>query len=171
MSKLLIRLIAFNFLWILTALMAKTDYITYLLLGFLGLFLWDFRQAGLRLRLVSVLILVAGCAFDFFCFHFGIIHFYGDDVFFLPKWLLALWLLFAWVAPYLISQFKDRRFVISALSSVFGPLSYYSGISFGIVSIPNQAFFPIYGIFWGVFIYLIHWLSISKQREADGSRK
>mgnify|MGYP001451816472 CR=1 FL=1 len=162
MSKLLIRLIAFNFLWILTALMAKTDYINYLLLGFFGLFLWDFRKASLRLRFVSMLILVVGSTFDFLCFRNGIINFYGDDVFFLPKWLLALWLLFGWVAPYLIQQFKDRRFVISSLSSVFGPLSYYSGISFGIINIPNQTFFLIYGVFWGVFIYLVHWLSISK---------
>ncbi|OYZ22979.1 MAG: hypothetical protein B7Y39_06940 [Bdellovibrio sp. 28-41-41] len=162
MSNLLIRLIAFNFLWILTALMAKTDYVNYLLLGFFGLFLWDFRRASLRLRFVSILILIIGCAFDFLCGRYSIINFYGDDVFFLPKWLLALWLLFAWVAPYLISQFKDRRFVISALSSVFGPLSYYSGISFGIVNIPNQSFFLIYGVFWGVFIYLIHSIIISR---------
>jgi len=176
MSTRLLKLIAFNVLWILTALAAKTDYINFLLLGFFGLFLWDFRLASPRLRLVSTLILIVGCLFDFVCFHYNIIKFNGDDVFILPKWLLALWFLFAWVAPYLVQQFRERRFVISALSCVFGPLSYYSGISFGIVEIPNQTFFLIYGIFWGVFIYLAHWLSISSlsasnQREANGSQK
>jgi hypothetical protein len=169
MTNVLIKFVSFNALWVLTALVAKTNYVNMLVLGFSGMLLWDVRAADWRKRFSAAIILLVGMGFDFLCFRIGIIRFYSDGDFFLPKWLLALWILFGWIAPYIIFQFKDRRFIISALSSVFGPLSYYSGISFGIVEIPNSMFFPIYGVFWGLFIYLIHSLESSKNKEANGS--
>lgn len=137
MPTLWIRFVAFNVFWIITAILAKSEYISFLVLLFSILLIFEFRKWKKPFRMISLAALVLGVGFDFICEGLGVIKFYSEDIYFLPKWLIALWILFAWVVPYLLYQFKQRRLLISAMSAILGPVSYYSGISFGIVQITS----------------------------------
>tara|TARA_B110001454_G_scaffold219111_1_gene250004 strand:- start:7606 stop:8103 length:498 start_codon:yes stop_codon:yes gene_type:complete len=165
----LVRFIQFNLLWFLTAFLAKTEYINFLLIFFLALLFWDLRLSNTKQRLMAVFVVVVGLGFDFVCQRLGVIRFIGGEGLFLPRWLIALWILFAWVVPSLIIQFKDRRILLACLSLVFGPLSYYSGVSFDILNVTDVSFYWIYAIFWGIFIYLVHFLTHSKIEVTSGN--
>ncbi len=67
-----------------------------------------------------------------------------------PVWLLSMWLLFASVLPMMALVFANRLPWAVVLGGVFGPLSYYAGISFDIFKFTSIFSLPIYVVFWGI---------------------
>jgi hypothetical protein len=72
----------------------------------------------------------------------------------LPLWMVSLWLLFA-PAIYIFTALFGKRFWLAALAGgVFGPLSYKSGESFGVLDMQGVSAMLAYAAFWAAFLPL-----------------
>ena len=100
--------------------------------------------------------LLAGIFFDLFAHKIALVEFSGGSDYFIPVWLVTMWFLFAWIVPDLLSKFADRRYALSVVSAVFGPLSYFWGIGFHILKIDSYIFYLVYAVFWVVLMWTAH---------------
>lgn len=107
------------------------------------------------------LISTVGIIFDFCVFHWGFVKFNNHDSAFLPIWLIAIWLLFSTVFFASQNLFKEKVILASLLGFIFGPLSYLSGESFGVLVFTSPLTIWLYAIFWAAFFPGIHLMSRS----------
>ncbi len=91
-----------------------------------------------------------GILSDFVIYHLGFIDFPNHSSFFVPHWLISMWLLFACVFPISQNFLNDRLWLAAILGAVFGPLSYYSGQTLQVLVFKGQLAIPIYTLLWGL---------------------
>lgn len=91
---------------------------------------------------------VVGIAFDLIAFRLSLISFSNHESHFLPYWLLAMWLLFVSVIPLSFDFFKSRLVLAGLLGAIFGPISYFSGEAFLVLTFNG---------YWSIFIYAVFW--------------
>ncbi len=115
------------------------------------------KQKIMFLGLVSLV----GTLFDLAIYRAGFIEFPNHSTFFVPHWLVSMWLLFASAFPISQNFLKQRLWLAALLGAVFGPLSYYSGQTLQVLAFKGQLAIPIYALFWG----LLFPFAISKYQE------
>lgn len=99
------------------------------------------------------LFMLLGLVFDYVATYLQLIQFYDSHFYFLPIWLISLWVLFVLTLP-LMAQFFAKHLVMAfLLGAIFGPLSYSSGAQFGVVEISNKGIM-FYSIFWALYFLL-----------------
>ncbi|MDP3092722.1 MAG: DUF2878 domain-containing protein [Nitrospira sp.] len=94
------------------------------------------RMAADRLATMKVIGLVGGVGYlaDSALGLAGVLEFHGDDVggrLLAPLWLLGLWLVFATTLGSSWSWLSSRPRLAAVLGAVFGPVSYYAGVTLG----------------------------------------
>ena len=78
-----------------------------------------------------------------------------DNFLFLPIWFVVLWPSFCTLLIDCFSFLKKKYFFAILLGGIFGPISYYAGLSVSLANVPNYSVFIIMAIFWSsmMFIY------------------
>lgn len=95
-----------------------------------------------------------GMGFDGLMAHFGGVHFQSAGAWSLPFWMISIWLLFVLLLPWIQSFFDKRLLLASGLGFIFGPLSYYSGVSLEVLRLSTPTVLVVYGIFWSLYFPL-----------------
>ena len=108
-----------------------------------------FRDCTRLLGIVSLGILA-----DLAALKIGFITITAESESFFPLWLFALWLLLAPAFALLQKPLRQRLWLAAILGAVFGPLSYYSGGSFGVLEINGTGAFAAYAVFWFCYVPL-----------------
>ena len=129
------------------------------LLGFIAglLFLvifFYFNENKLRSFYLILILSTIGYLFDSLLVFFNFYSFNAEIIFlYLPLWFLILWPSFCCLL--MISfAFLDKYLYLSIImATIFGPLSYYSGVSIGLLQITNYLVFILISIFW--FFYIL----------------
>lgn len=102
-----------------------------------------------------------GTVVDGLLTHFGVFEFSAADQWFIPVWLVSLWVAFG-IMLRVSLDYLHHRFVLSALlGAVSGPLSYWAGARFGAVSFPLSlaTTLTILSAVWAVTVPLWMWLN------------
>ena len=73
---------------------------------------------------------------------------------FLPLWFLILWPSFCCLLVDVLIFLKNKTLLSISLGGIFGPLSYYAGISAGIASFSNIMVFLLISIFWALIMFV-----------------
>ena len=74
---------------------------------------------------------------------------------YLPVWFLVLWPAFSTLFVYVFLFLEKNIFISILLSSMIGPLSYYTGISVGLANVANFYYcFSLMIFFWAILIFL-----------------
>jgi len=102
-----------------------------------------------------------GYLFDSLLILFQIYNFYTSlNLGFLPIWMLVLWASFATLFDEVFTFLSKYKLLAVMISSIIGPLTYYSGYPLGLIII-NQfyLFFLLMMIFWGfLMIFYLNFL-------------
>lgn len=151
--------------WFAAIFLAKSDQpwisVSILILLPLGMTaLLHFKNLlSLRLAILGVGVSTFGVLFDSLMASTGLISVHGQSGFFVPLWLVVIWLLFAFS---MIGMRKRLRFsykVAALLGAVSGPLSYKSGAYFEVLHMTSNVSLAVYSVFWfltfPMFLYLI----------------
>lgn len=160
---LLYKFIIYNILWFVVAFTAQSPFELVLLCGAVLLLTISFRQKTLAEILLLFGFGLSGLGFDWLTQYFKVVQFKGMGLFLLPYWLWSLWILFLWILPDIFVRFKSSPFVFALLGAIAGPLSYASGVQFGVLDLNLALFIPSYVFFWGIIlplqqkIYLRFW--------------
>ncbi|MBU3023016.1 DUF2878 domain-containing protein [Aestuariibacter sp. A3R04] len=102
-----------------------------------------------------------GSVVDGLLTHFGIFVFPTSDLWFIPMWLVALWIAFG-IMLRVSLDYLHHRFALSAfLGAVSGPLSYWAGARFGAVTFPLSlaATLTVVSAVWAITVPLWMWLN------------
>ena len=117
-------------------------------------------------KLVKIMLLISipGYFFDTFMVFFSIYEFNYSIIFgTIPIWMVILWLSYSTLYYEVLIFFKNYKIIGIILSSLLGPLTYYSGFAFGYLSINNIYLFFIYMIlFWALL--MIYYIEIILKR-------
>ena len=155
MSKLKIFLIllGYQITWIL-CIFGEFFYNTYAPGFFFGLFfvLMSFYYSINKKKFIFIIILLStpGYLFDSILVYFEIYNFETSLHFgFLPIWMIVLWPSFATLFDEVFTFLTKYKIIAVILSSILGPLTYYSGSPLSIIVI-NQlfSFFILMMSFW-----------------------
>ena len=78
-----------------------------------------------------------------------------NNFLFLPIWFMVLWPSFCTLLVDCFSFLKKKYFFAILLGGIFGPISYYAGLSLNLANAINYSVFFIMAIFWSsmMFIY------------------
>lgn len=85
--------------------------------------------------------------------------------FFIPFWLVTLWLVFSMTIPYSLYWLKNNMLVASLAGAVGGSASYYLGHLLGAITYVQSTWLSasIYFVEWGIFfplaLMIVTWLS------------
>ena len=114
-----------------------------------------FNKNIIRFLKISLLISVPGYFFDTLMTYFSIYEFNTSLIIgTLPAWMILLWVSFSTLFDEILIIFKKYKFLGLFLSGVLGPITYYLGEPFGIISINNLfLFFLIMIIFWVLLMF------------------
>ena len=116
----------------------------------LVVFLFYRRLLSARLFLLSSLFSVLGILFDSQLIRFGYVEVVAGTSFFIPLWLVSIWLLFSFSMTQLGSWWRIPIWLGSILGFVIGPLSYKSGELLHVLFFNGTAGLIIYAIFWAL---------------------
>ena len=72
---------------------------------------------------------------------------------FLPLWFLVLWPCFSCLLIDVLKFLKNKKIFITILGAIFGPLSYYAGISAGLASVSSMTIFILMSFFWAMLMF------------------
>ncbi len=113
--------------------------------------LWRWGQVRL-ISVVSLFVLaLVGMLFDFIMRACGHIDIGGGQEFFLPIWLISIWLLFVFIVPQMVPLFRERLFLAGILGGIVGPLSYVSGGAMGVLFMQKPRAIYFYIFFWLIY--------------------
>ena len=108
----------------------------------------DFAVAG-----VAVLV---GLVLDTVLLRSGLIAYHGEMFWSgaAPLWILALWANFALTLNGCLGWLQQRHLVAATLALIFGPLSYYGGITLGTAVIKGDevALYGTIGLTWAIAV-------------------
>ena len=97
---------------------------------------------------------ISGYFFDSFLSFFGFYRVNAQVNFlFLPIWFLVLWPTFCCLLIDVFSFLKNKKLLSTILGMIFGPLTYYAGVSSGLATIPSMYSFLIISIFWSSMMF------------------
>ncbi|MGE0761793.1 MAG: DUF2878 domain-containing protein [Bdellovibrionales bacterium] len=92
-----------------------------------------------------------GALFDTAIHALDVIQFSNHESIFIPYWLVAMWFLFVSVLPATKELLQTRLWFAGCLGAILGPLSYFSGEAFQVLSFQNRFAILIYAVFWGIY--------------------
>jgi hypothetical protein len=99
-------------------------------------------------------IAVSGMIADTVLSYFKLIHF--SNSFFIPFWLIMLWIWFSFTLPACYSWATKYPKLISLLGFALGPLTYWGGSKLSQVEILSPIYFSLFSsLFWGVLFFVI----------------
>jgi hypothetical protein len=129
---------------------------------FLTLFFY-FNKSKFKFFYLILIFSSIGYLFDSLLVFFNLYIFNAEIIFlYLPLWFLVLWPSFCCLLI-ICFVFLDKYFYLSIiLGSIFGPLSYYSGVGIGLLQITNYLVFIVISVFW--FFYFFLFLKCLKPR-------
>ena len=78
------------------------------------------------------------------------------DQFFIPLWLIGIWLCFSCTLLFSLNLIIKRAWTAILCGVIFGPLSYYGAQSLGAITINGSTGILILAITWGLGLLLIH---------------
>ena len=151
--------------WFGVIFFAKSDYAwgpLVLPLGLVLLLMWQ-KLIDRKLFLLGLGVTAFGILFDSLMAHFGLITVHGKTGgplgFFIPSWLIAIWLLFTYSMIGMRAKLSFPYGVAAALGAISGPLSYKSGAYFEVLHMTSTASLITYSVFWGLtfpaFLFLL----------------
>ena len=77
-----------------------------------------------------------------------------NNFLFLPIWLMVLWPSFCTLFIECFSFLKKKYFFSILLGGIFGPISYYAGLSLNLVNVSNYSVFIIMAFFWSTMMFV-----------------
>ena len=154
MSKIDIFVIILLFYvgWFGSVFLAKTEYSNAALffpLILIGYLLFKNHLNGKRFSL-AMAICILGILFDSFTVWLGFISAIGITGFFIPTWLISIWMLFSFSMIKLGTRVSPPVWLAAILGFLIGPLSYKSGEIFKVLAFTTPLTFFIYAIFWAL---------------------
>ena len=114
-----------------------------------------------KFTLTVLLISILGYLFDTFLVFFQIYNFETSlNIGVLPIWMIVLWPSFAILFDEILIFLHKYKFLAVILSSILGPLTYFTGSPLGLINIYNLLlFFILMIIFWAVLmIFYLNYL-------------
>lgn len=165
MFPVLINLVFFKLVWAASLVGVVLGY-AWLGLVVLATFVtWHARSAATaKADFVLAAVAVAiGLLLDSLYVRAGLIVYAGELVWHgaAPLWILALWANFALTMNGCLGWLRQRKRLAAVLAFVFGPLSYYGGISLGTATITGEdwVLFLAIGLAWAVTLPLLLYLA------------
>jgi hypothetical protein len=151
------NLIGFKVTWI-ACVMGEAYINSYagLIVGTIYLFIFFYFEKNKKRAFNIILIFsLGGYTFDSFLSYLYLYKINADINFlFLPIWFLVLWPSFSSLLVNLLSFLKNNLIISILLGAIFGPISYYAGITLGLVTFLNYEIFILISFFWGLLMFL-----------------
>ena len=120
---------------------------------FLGTFIF-FQQKKLLIIKKIFIFSFIGYSFDSLLSFLGFYKINAQINFlFLPLWFLVLWPCFSCLLIDVLKFLKYKKIFITILGAIFGPLSYYAGISAGLASVSSMTIFILMSFFWAMLMF------------------
>ena len=126
-----------------------------LIIGVIYLFIFFHYQKNLK-RSFYIIIFFSfiGYTFDSFLSFFEIYQIKAQlNFLFLPIWFLVLWPSFSCLLVEIFIFLKNKNILSLLLGGIFGPISYYAGVSLNLVESSNYKTFIIISIFWSLMMF------------------
>ena len=73
---------------------------------------------------------------------------------FLPLWFLTLWPCFCCLFINVLAFLKNKKITAVAFGAIFGPLSYYTGVTVGLAIVPNMTVFLLISFYWSFIMFI-----------------
>jgi len=124
------------------------------LVGLIFLFLFFLYQNN-RLNTLKLILLfsIPGYIFDSSLNYFGLYKINSEVNFFLlPIWFIVLWPSFSCLLVKVFIFFKNYKLAAFISGFIFGPITYYAGISMNLAKAQGYESFLLIGIFWGLMM-------------------
>ena len=114
-------------------------------------FLWLFFKDKKNLQELALLLglTLVGISFDFASLQIGVIQLHHQRIF--PLWLVSLWLLYASSIPSMAKFLGSRPWLSALLGGIGGPLCYFYGKAFDLMSFTNNWSVAVYILFWSIY--------------------
>ena len=162
--KIFFMLSGYQLTWIMCVFgeLLYNSFLPGLIFGLVFLFISFLNTINKKKFIQTVFVIsIIGYLFDSIIIFLQIYKFHSTVYFgFLPIWMLVLWPSFAVLFDEVFVILSKYKFIAVLLSSLLGPLTYYSGYPLGLISI-NQIFlfFFIMIIFWAaLMIFYVNYL-------------
>ena len=138
--------------WFGSVFLASTSY-AFASLAFpsaLIVFLTLRNQLKFSGTLFALCVACLGVAFDSLAIRLGLVHVLEPVDSWMPVWLVAIWLLFAFSTANLGPRLHVPIWLATSLGFVVGPLSYKSGEYFQVLTLASPSALLVYAIFWAL---------------------
>lgn len=106
---------------------------------------------SMRILMAMAGLIGVGLLFDGVLAAMGAVRFSHPTSFFLPAWLIALWILFVAALPVLQPFLGPRPFLAAILGAILGPLSYRAGEPFGVLFFTSLVAPILMAGFWALY--------------------
>ena len=151
----LFTIIGFKITWI--SCVFGEVYINSLFGFFVGLFFLTFFFAYQNNRFntfkLILLFSIPGYIFDSSLNYFGLYKINSEvNIFLLPIWFLVLWPSFSCLFVKVFNFLKNYKSLAFISGFIFGPITYYAGISMSLAKAQGYESFFLIGIFWGLMM-------------------
>lgn len=106
---------------------------------------------------ISVLAFCMGVTMDAVLHYSGVYEFpiqHELDYFYLPSWLLMIWVGFSLALPYSLHWMFKNRLLFIGLMSVLAPVSYLAGREFGMIEFTNGQLIYVV-LAWSIWSFLL----------------
>ena len=155
-SNIIFNIIGFKITWI-SCVMGEVYLNSWLgvLVGSTYLFIFFYFEKNKFLALKIVLFFsLVGYSFDSIMSYLGLYRLESSLFFlYLPVWFLVLWPAFSTLFVNTFIFLKKKLLLSIVFGALLGPMSYYVGVTLGLVSVENfyATFLPI-SVFWSLLI-------------------
>lgn len=121
---------------------------------FLILFIFSIDKKLSAIKIIFFFSLI-GYLFDSFLSFFGFYIVNAQINFlFLPIWFLILWPSFCCLFIHVLVFLKNKNLLSAILGLIFGPLTYYAGVSSGLASASGIIAFLLISFFWSIIMFI-----------------
>ena len=155
MTKNLFTILGFKLVWlscVLGEIYLNSIFGFFVGIFFLTVFLF-FQIKKLATIKIILFFSITGYFFDSFISFFNLYVINAQTNFlFLPLWFLILWPCFSCLLIDVLSFLKNKFFLAVILGAIFGPLSYYAGLSTGLATVSNNLVFILISLFWSLIM-------------------
>jgi hypothetical protein len=160
--KLLLDIAGFQVIWFACALGVPhgMEWIIYPLgIIYIAQHIYFANQRVFELSLM-IKATILGMAFDSGLHLINAIRFFEANSWFQPLWMTTLWASFGASLNSSFSWLKSRYLLGAILGAVVGPLSYYGGEKFGVLTIQGTQGFVALGVCWAIAMPIaLSWLN------------
>lgn len=153
-SKKLLNFIGFQIVWWVCVFFAKEQIGFYLfastLITALALHFCLIAKSKLKELLFFIVITSLGLVIDFELndklFTSG-----GQKVFNFPLWLIGMWAFYPSLIPHSLNWLQNRLFLQVIFGGLGGALTYYAGVSLGVLKFTEFSSVIFIGLIWSIF--------------------